>query len=87
MHKEEKVSVREMIHKTSADADLVLMGLALPEEGEEDDYAQRLCDMVEGLKNWIMVRNGSLFIGDLVSPESSDVGDDAEEAESAKLTD
>jgi amino acid transporter len=75
MLKEEKVSVREMIHKTSADADLVLMGLALPEEGEEDVYAQRLCDMVEGLKNWIMVRNGSLFIGDLVSPENSDAED------------
>jgi solute carrier family 12 (potassium/chloride transporter), member 4/6 len=81
MLKEEKVSVREMIHKTSADADLVLMGLALPEGGEEAVYAQRLCDMVEGLKNWILVRNGSLFIGDLVSPESSDVGDDEEEAD------
>ncbi|HKI50847.1 MAG TPA: hypothetical protein VJ995_02140 [Geothermobacteraceae bacterium] len=75
MLKDDKVSVREMIHKTSGDADLVLMGLALPDEGEEAAYAQRLCDMVEGLKNWFLVRNGSLFIGGLVSPEASDEQD------------
>jgi len=78
MLKDEKVSVREMIHKTSADADLVLLGLALPEVGEEDAYAQRLYDMVEGLKNWFLVRNGSLFIGDLVLPEKTVTGDEEE---------
>lgn len=75
MLKDERVSVREMIHRTSADADLVLMGLALPEEGGEQAYASRLCEMVEGLNNWFLVRNGSLFIGDLVSADAG--GDEA----------
>jgi len=66
-----ETSVREMIHNESADADLVLMGLALPDEGEEEAYAQRLNDLTEGLGNFFLVRNGSLFIGDLVSPEST----------------
>jgi hypothetical protein len=65
-----EVGVRQMIHRMSAEADLVLMGLAIPEEGAEEAYALRLTEMVEGLDNFFLVRNGSLFIGGLISPET-----------------
>jgi solute carrier family 12 (potassium/chloride transporter), member 4/6 len=71
-----EMSVREMIQRESAAADLVLMGLDSPAEGAEEDYAQRLSVMVEGLGNFFLVRNGSLFIGDLISPEK--MGETAE---------
>ena len=64
-----EMSVREMIHRESAAADLVLMGLDIPAEGAEADYAERLSGMVEGLGNFFLVRNGSLFIGGLVSSD------------------
>lgn len=64
-----EISVREMIHRKSAKADLVLMGLEIPAEDEEQEYADRLSAMVEGLGNFFLVRNSSLFIGELISPE------------------
>jgi len=66
-----EMSVREMIHHKSADADLVMMGLEIPEEDEEEDYAKRLTALVEGLGNFFLVRNSSLFIGELISPEDT----------------
>ena len=65
-----QMSVREMIHHKSADADLVLMGLEIPDEDEEEDYARRLIGLVENLDNFFLVRNSSLFIGELISPEN-----------------
>lgn len=73
MVKPEDVSVKEVIVKESAEADRVLLGLAIPEEGEEGSYARRLFDLAEGLPSCIFVHNGSLFIGELVTPESGDV--------------
>jgi len=72
MVKPEDVSVKEVIVKESAEAELVLLGLAVPEEGEEESYARRLFDLAEGLPSCIFVHNGSLFIGELVTPESGD---------------
>ena len=63
-------SVRAVIHAESAEADLVLLGLASPTPGEEAAYAARLADLVEALPNFFLVKNNSLFIGDLVSPET-----------------
>ncbi len=76
-----EVTVQEMIRRESGNADLVLMGLEIPGEGEEEEYAQRLTALVEGLGNFFLVRNGSLFIGDLISPEKMNgtVGDSDEE--------
>jgi amino acid transporter len=62
-------SVRDVIHAESADADLVLLGLATPTPGEEAEYAERLFELAEGLRGFFFVRNNSLFIGDLVSAE------------------
>ncbi len=65
----EDFSVKEMIVRESGEADVVFMGLATPDEGEEEAYAKRLMDMVEGLPTCFFVHNGSLFIGELVSPD------------------
>lgn len=70
MAKPETITVKELIHQHSAAADLVFLGLATPEEGEEEEYAQRLIDLAAGLPSLFFVHNGSLFIGELVSPKS-----------------
>jgi amino acid transporter len=62
-------SVRDVIHAVSAEAELVLLGLATPEPGEEVQYAERLFELAEGLRSFFFVKNNSLFIGDLVSAE------------------
>ncbi len=71
-------SVRETMQCESAKADLVLLGLACPDEGKESEYAERLAELTEGLPSCFLIHNGSLFIGELVSP-SADDGDDADE--------
>lgn len=70
MVKPDSITVKELIHQQSAKADLVFLGLATPEEGGEEDYAQRLTELAAGLPSLIFVHNGSLFIGELVSPKS-----------------
>ncbi len=72
MVKPEEVSVKEMILKESGTADLVLLGLASPEEGEEEAYARRLFEMAEGLPSCFFIHNGSLFIGELLTPEQQE---------------
>jgi len=62
-------SVLDVMHAESRESDAVILGLALPEEGEEAGYVERLLEMVEKLPNCFFVHNGSLFIGDLVTPE------------------
>ncbi len=71
--KPEGVSVKKMILQRSADADLVLLGLAMPEEGEEENYAKRLYQLAEGLPSCFFIHNGSLFIGELLTPEGEDL--------------
>jgi hypothetical protein len=61
-------SVRDVIHEVSGQADLVLLGLATPEAGGEREYAERITDLAAGLRGFFFVKNGSLFVGDLVSP-------------------
>ncbi len=45
------------------------LGLATPEKGKETEAAQRMEALSEGLTNVFFVKNASLFIGDLVTPE------------------
>ncbi len=73
MVRDEEESVVDLMHRESASADIVLLGLATPKEGDEDDYADRLAEMASGFKNCFFVHNGSLFLGDLVTPEKMDV--------------
>jgi amino acid transporter len=72
MIKAEGESVKNMILEQSAEADLVLLGLATPEEGKEEEYASRLYQLAEDLPASVFVHNGSLFIGELVTPDSNE---------------
>ena len=58
-----------------------LLGLAMPAEGKEAEYASRLGELVEPLRSFLLVKNNSLFIGDLVSPEPESVSTPVEVAE------
>jgi len=69
MVKPEETSVKELILQQSSNADLVLLGLATPEEGDEENYTRRLYELAEGLPSCFFVHNGSLFIGELVTPD------------------
>ena len=74
----EEESVMEIMHRESASADVVLLGLATPEEGDEEKYAVRLRELVEGMPTCFFVHNGSLFIGDLVTPENVPLTEDSD---------
>ena len=59
-------TIQEMIREESKEADVVFMGLAIPEEGNEASYAERLTHLSEGLNTVFFVRNSSPFGGELV---------------------
>ena len=62
----EDKSMVDVIHETSRDADVVFMGLMTPEPGSEEEYAQRLDEILSGLPTTIMVRNSGPFRGRLL---------------------
>ena len=59
-------SVSDMIKERSKGAEVVFMGLAVPEVGGEEEYARRLLNLVPDLPNVVLVKNSSYFAGDLV---------------------
>jgi potassium/chloride transporter 4/5/6 len=65
-------SVATVIQRESAEAEVVLLGLATPPIGEEADYAQRLETLVGDLPSVFFVKNGSLFIGELITQEEEE---------------
>jgi hypothetical protein len=67
--KEAEETVAAVIQRESADAEVVLMGLATPPRGEEAEYAQRMETLVGDLPLVFFVKNASLFIGELITPE------------------
>lgn len=70
-------NIQEVIRQKSFAADVVFLGLAAPEEGQEEAYALRLQNLVDCLPTCFLVHNGSLFIGELVSQQAE--GDVQEE--------
>ncbi|MBI5016431.1 MAG: Na-K-Cl cotransporter [Deltaproteobacteria bacterium] len=69
------VGIRDLICAESASADVVLLGLATPPQGQdEEEYARRLFELVEGLPTVFFVKNASLFVGELVVPEGRPAG-------------
>jgi hypothetical protein len=64
-----ETSIRELIQAESRDADAVLLGLATPEQGKEEEYALRLAELADGLPTFFFVKNASLFVGELISAE------------------
>lgn len=61
-----EIPVQEIIHRESRDAEVVFLGLAIPAVGKEPEYAERLEQLIEPLGTVVLVKNSSMFIGDLV---------------------
>jgi amino acid transporter len=64
--KPKEKSVTEIINENSAKANLVFMGLNIPQDGEEESYVERLEELSEGLKTTVFVRNGEEFAGEMI---------------------
>ncbi len=67
MLRDPQVKVAEVIRERSREAELVVMGLATPEAGQEAEYAARMEALTEGLPNVLFVKNATCFVGELVS--------------------
>jgi hypothetical protein len=63
---EEGKSVVETMQETSADADVVFLGLMPPEAGSEEEYANRLIEILEPLPTAVLVHNSGPFKGQLL---------------------
>jgi hypothetical protein len=83
--KDSEEKVAEIIRRESQDAEVVMLGLATPEKGKEAEYALRMEAQAEGLPNVFFVKNASLFVGDLVTPEVEE--EPQPEADSAEVKD
>ena len=58
--------VAEILHTTSARADVVFLGQMIPPFGEATRYAERLEQLASGFRTTIFVRNAGRFAGDLL---------------------
>ncbi|MEA2084971.1 MAG: Na-K-Cl cotransporter [Thermodesulfobacteriota bacterium] len=76
-----KDNVSDIIRRKSFGADVVFLGLAIPDPGKEEEYALRIQNMVDCLPTCFLVHNGSLFIGDLVTPEEASQPDEGTRSE------
>ena len=56
----------DVIRQASTNADMLFMGMAVPEAGREQAYADQLIALLDGLPTTILVRNSSRFQGRLV---------------------
>ncbi len=68
------VSVTNLICAESQGADVVLMGLRTVEPGEEEAYARRLAEFVEGLPTVLFVRSAGEFRGRLLGDGPEEPG-------------
>jgi hypothetical protein len=64
--KKEDQDIKEIMIEESREAEVVIMGLMEPQPGEEEKYAKRLLNLVDGLPTVILVKNSSYFKGKLV---------------------
>ena len=55
-----------VMHVASRDADLVFLGLMLPEPNQDAAYAERLEALAVGFRNTVLVRNAGPFQGELL---------------------
>jgi heterodisulfide reductase subunit A-like polyferredoxin len=59
-------TIDTMMCRASRDADLVFLGLALPEPAEEEAYAARLTELAPLFRATVFVRNNGPFRGQLL---------------------
>lgn len=57
VHTESQGSLQEVIRQHNAEADLVLLGMQVPEEGAFDDYGRRLGELLAGPGSVLLVRS------------------------------
>ena len=57
---------QQVMHAASREADLVFLGLKVPEPGDEAEYAHRLNELAGGFPTAVFVRNGEPFAGDML---------------------
>jgi hypothetical protein len=58
--------IHEIIRTNSERADIVFIGLKIPEPGKEADYVEKLSTIAIGLSTVIFVRNAGEFAGSLI---------------------
>ncbi len=61
-------TVGDIIRSRNSEADVVFLGLAKADDGEELDYAERLADLAGDAQVVFFVKNSSLFSGELLAP-------------------
>lgn len=59
-------NVIDIMHHSSKDADIVFLGLGLPEKNSEEEFAENLDELVVGFKSTILVRNAESTHGELI---------------------
>jgi len=59
-------SFKQILFEESREAEISFLGLAVPENGNEQVYAEHLMDLVEKLPTVIFVKNSSFFAGKLI---------------------
>ncbi len=68
--KEKDRAIADMIQEHSGEAEVVFLGLGIPEPGKEHEYGERLDSLAGSLPVVFFVKNSSMFIGELLeSPE------------------
>jgi potassium/chloride transporter 4/5/6 len=70
--KPEDKSVHELIQQESADAEVVFFGLAVPDKGDEEEYAHRLQELAGELPTVFFVKNSSMFVGELLEQSTDE---------------
>ena len=69
--KPQDTGIQAVMHEASRDADLVFLGLKVPEPGEEADYAKRLNELASGFSTAVFVRNGEPFAGEMLGEKEA----------------
>jgi amino acid transporter len=64
--KESGETIDDIITGNSRNSDMVILGLMVPREDKEEEYARRMISLSKGLKSVIFVRNASKFRGSLI---------------------
>ncbi len=59
-------NVADLMHRSSKDADIVFLGMALPEVSHDIEFAKKLNKLVTGFSSTILVRNAESTQGELI---------------------
>ncbi len=62
----ENEDVVDLMHRSSKEADIVFLGLALPNKEEDAEFAESLDKLVTGFNSTILVRNAESTQGELI---------------------